>query len=382
MLRAVVLTGASGQVVGCWGELDETARQGLRETARRRLDGHETWEACDWLVRHYGDVLFRASEFSGLVADHVAAALDVVESGEGFDAFYAFLGGVRARGSQSRDSRRRQARELMGLAPGMTDYAVRTIGRDVPPVEVWESWNQEFMQALSKRWPMVWVMWSLAVQRRQAPHWDDLVGGVPDGREAGFWRWYRDEWLRISGDGGSPRRSRLARGVHHQRLSDVGGVVAYVTREVGKGHQTAFVDPAVRPSQWYGYRNRTAALAAASARSWEVEVDVDAEALVLVSEWVGVPMPEVDVGLDVGPVRMPRTLWHGAAACALVLGDWGSLAAVVARRDETDDDLWRMLAEGSAVACGGSRTPPTVPAPAGRAAPAAPGVAASPLASL
>ena len=221
MLRAVVLAGASGQVVGCWGELDETARQRLRETARRRLDGHETWAACDWLVRHYGDVLFRASDFSGLVADHLAAALDVVESGDGFDAFYAAVGGVRARGSQSRDSRRRQARELMRLAPGMTDYAVRTIGRDVPPVEVWERWNQEFMQALSKRWPMVWVMWSLAVQLRQAPHWDDLVGGIPDGLEREFWRWYRDEWLRISGDGGSPGRSR-AESSHH-RTSKIAG---------------------------------------------------------------------------------------------------------------------------------------------------------------
>ena len=271
-------------------------------------------------------------------------------------------------------------------------YVVFTPGDDFPlDYAAWERWWRAMRQWLDRRFgPESWVMLrKLAFQRRGASHWDVILS--VRGLDAADVARFRDElaarWVAVSGLHGSTRRDRLREGVFltaHGDDADWSSVRGYMLRDVAKSEQNV-APRGVDVARWWSWsgaprlslaphlcghvRCSAAGRETGSARV-EYRVDCaddrldDIRRTCLAHWW---PRAHPVTGEDV--FLMPSRLTGRWAQ--YVAGEWGDPAELAL--------WWWSLQQRRSSRPG--RAPP-VSAPAGRAAPAAPGVAASPRASL
>jgi len=196
---------------------------------------------------------------------------------------------------------------------------VLTYGRHAPSPDVAANHLDTLGKRIRRAWPHVGVHWSREVQDRQASHFNLVVGGLRIDERQPWFRWLRDNWIDITGLGGSDPGYRYRFGVKQERLWDQGGMIGYLGKEISKTAQKQFCDPGVEPGRWWGLINREVMGDACDpVKVWDIsEPEMRSRFLMLASKWPGMWVFWREKGRT---MRTIRWSWCGNAANWLVYG--------------------------------------------------------------
>ena len=142
-------------------------------------------------------------------------------------------GGLRGKVTGfSADSRRRLIRFLLSLETPPELMITLTYPEKWPDdAKQWKRHLDNFRRELSRWWPSSWWVWKLEFQKRGAPHFHLLGGGVDINRLFCFRLWVSSVWYRIVGSGD---QKHLKAGTGVDVLSDQKMVISYVCKYVSK----------------------------------------------------------------------------------------------------------------------------------------------------
>lgn len=153
---------------------------------------------------------------------------------------------------QSRQSKRRMLERVAALARYFSGGYLATLTYGA----VWPSFQQvkRDLDVLGKRFarafPCCGGIWLLESQDRGAPHYHIVMPRCCHGDEdMEYWFW--KNWFDITGLSGSTYESRRAHAVDVTGLGRFGGLIGYLSKELGKKAQKAFT-PGDHPGRWWG----------------------------------------------------------------------------------------------------------------------------------
>ena len=156
---------------------------------------------------------------------------------------------------QSRESRKRMVERLYAWAEHFRGgrMAVLTYGKEYPLGQQVEAHRRALMKRL-QRWcdNCYRAFWQLEAQYRGAPHFNLVLPYCAVHSVDDVERFFRDAWMAISGNSGSTVEARLARAVRVQSLAGMGGLVGYLSKELGKSAQKVFPE-GYEPGRWWGH---------------------------------------------------------------------------------------------------------------------------------